>query len=174
MDRTETDLERLDKQTLWHPFTQMKEWMESPQLVIERGRGVYLYDTRGRKYLDGVSSLWANIHGHSHPHIVRAIRRQLDRLDHSTLLGLTNVPAVQLAGKLVELTPPNLTRVFFSDDGATAVEIALKMSFQYWRNRGRRWNSLRSGPTSTATPTPTSCGPSDANWIAWTTAPCSG
>ena len=120
MDRTETDLEKLDKQTLWHPFTQMKEWMESPQLVIERGRGVYLYDTRGRKYLDGVSSLWANIHGHSHPHIVRAIRRQLDRLDHSTLLGLTNVPAVQLAGRLVELTPPNLTRVFFSDDGATA------------------------------------------------------
>ncbi len=142
-DRTETDLERLDKQTLWHPFTQMKEWMESPQLVIERGRGVYLYDTRGRKYLDGVSSLWANIHGHSHPHIVRAIRRQLDRLDHSTLLGLTNVPAVQLAGKLVELTPPNLTRVFFSDDGATAVEIALKMSFQYWRNQGPRWESKK-------------------------------
>ena len=143
MDRKEPDFEGLDKRHLWHPFTQMKEWMESPQLVIERGRGVYLYDTRGRKYLDGVSSLWANIHGHSHPHIVRAIRRQLDRLDHSSLLGLTNVPAAQLAGKLVELTPPNLTRVFFSDDGATAVEIALKMSFQYWRNQGRRWDTKK-------------------------------
>lgn len=139
----EMDLEELDKRTLWHPFTQMKEWMESPQLVIERGRGVYLYDTQGRKYLDGVSSLWANIHGHSHPHIVQAIRRQLGRLDHSTLLGLTNVPAVQLAGKLIELTPPNLSRVFFSDDGATAVEIALKMSFQYWRNQGQQWDSKK-------------------------------
>jgi adenosylmethionine-8-amino-7-oxononanoate aminotransferase len=130
--------ERLDKQHLWHPFTQMKEWMESPQLVIERGRGVYLYDTQGKKYLDGVSSLWANVHGHSHPIMVKAIRRQLDRLDHSTLLGLTNIPAVQLARKLVDLTPPDLTRVFFSDDGATAVEIALKMSFQYWRQKGNR------------------------------------
>ncbi len=102
-----------------------------------------MYDTQGKKYLDGVSSLWANVHGHSHPLIVRAIRRQLDRLDHSTLLGLTNVPAVQLAQKLVDLAPPNLTRVFFSDDGATAVEIALKMSFQYWRQKGKRWSSKK-------------------------------
>ena len=119
----------------------MKEWMESPQLVIERGRGVYLYDTEGKKYIDGVSSLWANIHGHSHPMVVQAIRQQLDRLDHSALLGLSNVPAVQLAKKLVDCTPPNLQRVFFSDDGATAVEIALKMSFQYWKQKGPCWST---------------------------------
>src|SRR5262245_43886378 len=130
------NFEALDKRLLWHPFTQMKEWMESPQLVIERGRGTYLYDVHGNGYLDGVSSLWSNIHGHLHPRLVEAIRDQLSLLDHSTFLGLTNVPAVALAERLLEVTPPNLKRVFYSDNGSTAVEIALKMSFQYWRQKG--------------------------------------
>jgi adenosylmethionine-8-amino-7-oxononanoate aminotransferase len=131
------DYESLDKQYLWHPFTQMNEWMSASQLVIERGRGVYLYDTEGKKYLDGVSSLWANVHGHSHPRIVNALREQLRHLQHSTFLGLTNVPAIKLAERLVKIAPPNLKRVFYSDNGSTAVEIALKMSFQYWQQQGQ-------------------------------------
>ena len=133
------DYEALDKQHLWHPFTQMRDWMDSPQLVIERGEGVYLFDTEGNRYLDGVSSLWANIHGHRHPALVQAIRQQLAKLDHSTFLGLTNVSAVELAEKLVAIAPPNLTRVFYSDNGSTAVEIALKMSFQFWRQKGKEF-----------------------------------
>ena len=139
MKRHGIDYEALDKRYLWHPFTQMQDWMNSPQLVIERGQGVYLFDTDGNRYLDGVSSLWANIHGHRHPALVRAIQQQLSKLDHSTFLGLTNVPAVELAKKLVAIAPPNLTRVFYSDNGSTAVEIALKMSFQFWRQKGKRF-----------------------------------
>jgi adenosylmethionine---8-amino-7-oxononanoate aminotransferase len=135
--RDRIDYEALDKKHLWHPFTQMRDWMDSPQLVIERGQGVYLFDTKGNRYLDGVSSLWANIHGHRHPALVRAIRRQLARLEHSTFLGLSNVPAVLLAKKLTAIAPPGLTRVFYSDNGSTAVEVALKMSFQFWRQRGK-------------------------------------
>jgi adenosylmethionine-8-amino-7-oxononanoate aminotransferase len=134
------DYEALDKKHLWHPFTQMRGWMASSQLVIERGMGVYLFDTEGNRYLDGVSSLWANIHGHRHPVLVRAIRQQLAKLDHSTFLGLTNVPAVELAKKLVAVAPRNLTRVFYSDNGSTAVEIALKMSFQFWRQKGKEFS----------------------------------
>ena len=137
MKRHGIDYEALDKKYLWHPFTQMRDWMGSPQLVIERGQGVYLFDTKGNRYLDGVSSLWANIHGHRHPALARAIRRQLAQLEHSTFLGLTNVPAVELAKRLVAVAPRNLTRVFYSDNGSTAVEVALKMSFQFWRQRGR-------------------------------------
>lgn len=133
------DYEALDKKHLWHPFTQMRDWMDSPQLVIERGQGVYLFDIEGNRYLDGVSSLWANIHGHRHPSIARAIRQQLAKLEHSTFLGLTNVPAVELAKKLVAIAPRNLTRVFYSDNGSTAVEIALKMSFQFWRQKGKEF-----------------------------------
>ena len=139
MKRHGIDYEALDKTHVWHPFTQMRDWMDSPQLVIERGKGVYLFDTEGNRYLDGVSSLWANIHGHRHPVLVRAIRHQLAKLDHSTFLGLTNVAAVELARKLVDVAPSNLTRVFYSDNGSTAVEIALKMSFQFWRQKGKKF-----------------------------------
>ena len=139
MKRHRIDYEALDKKHLWHPFTQMRDWMDSPQLVIERGQGVYLFDTEGKRYLDGVSSVWANIHGHRHPMLVRAIRQQLAKLEHSTFLGLTNVPAIELAKKLVAIAPRNLTRVFYSDNGSTAVEIALKMSFQFWRQRGKEF-----------------------------------
>lgn len=119
---------------MWHPFTQMAEW---DPLVIERGEGNYLVDTRGNRYLDGVSSLWCNVHGHNHPRLNRALREQLDRIAHSTFLGLTHEPGIRLGEALVEVAPKGLSRVFYSDSGSTAVEIALKQSFQYWQLVGR-------------------------------------
>ena len=125
-----------DHAYLWHPFTQMREWLAEEPLVIERAEGNYLIDSEGNRYFDGVSSLWCNIHGHGQPEIVEAIRRQLELLDHTTMLGLTNVPATVLAKRLVEVAPKGLQKVFYSDSGATAVEIALKMAFEYWQLRG--------------------------------------
>jgi adenosylmethionine-8-amino-7-oxononanoate aminotransferase len=129
-----TELESLDQRVSWHPFTQMAEW--SP-LVIASGDGNYLVDESGRRYLDGVSSLWCNVHGHRHPRLDAALRRQLERIAHSTFLGLTHEPGIRLAAALVEVAPEGLARVFFSDSGSTAVEIALKQSFQYWQLVGR-------------------------------------
>ncbi|MCS7078763.1 MAG: adenosylmethionine--8-amino-7-oxononanoate transaminase [Chloracidobacterium sp.] len=128
-------LEALDKAHLWHPFTQMQGWLRDRPLIIERAEGCYLYDIEGRRYLDGVSSLWVTTHGHRTPELDAALRRQLDKVAHTTLLGLTHRPAIELAAKLVELAPPGLTKVFYSDAGSTAVEVALKMAFQYWRQR---------------------------------------
>ena len=127
----------LDKRYIWHPFTQMQEWLDETPLVIERGEGNYLIDTEGRRFLDGVSSLWVTVHGHARPEITEAIREQAGCLAHSTLLGLANVPAAELAGRLIELAPRGLSKVFYSDAGSTAVEIALKMAFQYWQLRGK-------------------------------------
>ena len=141
--RTPKDYESADKSHLWHPFTQMREWQNAPQLVIERAQGVYLYDVQGKKYMDGVSSLWANIHGHRHPTLIHAVRKQVSRLDHSTFLGLSNIPAIELAEALLRIAPANLSRVFYSDDGSTAVEVALKMSFQYWRQKGKAHSRKR-------------------------------
>jgi len=124
-----------DKKYLWHPFTQMKEWEQSEPLVIVEGEGALLKDVDGREYIDGVSSIWCNVHGHRRKEIDDAIRAQLDRIAHSTLLGLANLPSIKLAEKLVRVTPDGLNRVFFSDDGSTAVEVALKMAFQYHRQR---------------------------------------
>ncbi|HEX9667526.1 MAG TPA: adenosylmethionine--8-amino-7-oxononanoate transaminase [Thermodesulfobacteriota bacterium] len=135
-DRTKK-LGEYDKQFVWHPFTQMKEYEETDPIVIEGGEGVYLYDTEGRKYIDGVSSLWVNIHGHKVPEIDSAIKEQVDKLSHSTLLGVTNPPAVELAKELIDICPPGLKKVFYSGDGASAVEVALKMSFQYWQHKGK-------------------------------------
>ncbi|MGE0551737.1 MAG: adenosylmethionine--8-amino-7-oxononanoate transaminase [Kofleriaceae bacterium] len=129
-----TELEALDKQVSWHPFTQMAEW---DPLVIARGEGNHLIDSEGRRYLDGVSSLWCNLHGHRHPRLDRALRDQLDRIAHSTYLGLAHEPGIRLAQKLIEVAPAGLARVFYSDSGSTAVEIALKQSFQYWQLVGR-------------------------------------
>jgi len=129
-----TSYRELDRQVLWHPFTQMAEW---DPLVISHGEGNYLYDQDGRRYLDGVSSLWCNVHGHAHPRLDRALRDQLAKLAHSTFLGLTHEPAIRLAADLLEVAPRSLKRVFYSDSGSTAVEIALKQSFQYWQLRGR-------------------------------------
>lgn len=122
---------------VWHPFTPLDLWESREPLVIERGSGAYLYDARGRRYLDGVSSLWCNVHGHAHPRLDAAIRGQLDRVAHTTLLGATHPPAIELARRLAELAPAGLTRVFFSDNGSTAVESAMKIAFQYWRNKDR-------------------------------------
>ncbi len=131
-----SDLAQLDHDHLWHPFTQQQAWCEEEPLTIERAEGSHLIATDGSRYLDGVSSLWCNIHGHRHPGIDQAVREQLDRVAHSTLLGLSHPGAAELAGRLVELAPPGLSRVFYSDSGSTATEIALKMAFQYQRQRG--------------------------------------
>lgn len=133
-DRTRF-LARWDKRYLWHPFTQMQDWAQSEPVIVERGAGPYLIDTEGRRYLDGVSSIWVNVHGHRNPRLDRAITRQLGKIAHSTLLGLSNPPAIRLARELVRIAPRGLTRVFYSDDGSTAVEVALKMAVQYWRQR---------------------------------------
>jgi adenosylmethionine-8-amino-7-oxononanoate aminotransferase len=131
------DLAELDRNVLWHPFTQQRGWeQEEPPLLIDRAEGTTLYDTDGNGYIDGVSSLWCNVHGHRHPKIDGAIRDQLDRVAHSTMLGLSHPGAVELGARLVELAPPGLTRVFYSESGSTAVEIALKMAFQWWQHRG--------------------------------------
>ncbi|MCL4874346.1 adenosylmethionine--8-amino-7-oxononanoate transaminase [bacterium] len=127
----------LDKNHVWHPFTQMREWEASEPLVIERGQGSYLIDTEGRRYLDGVSSLWVNVHGHRKREVDRAIKEQLGRIAHSTLLGLANVPSIELAERLVKVAPKGLKRVFYSDNGSTSVEIALKMAFQFWEETGK-------------------------------------
>lgn len=130
-------LEAKDKRFLWHPFTQMRDWMNEELVIIKRGKGVWLEDTRGRKYLDGVSSLWCNVHGHRVPEIDAAIRAQVGEIAHSTFLGLSNEPAILLAEKLIKIAPKGLRRVFYSDSGSEAVEIALKMAFQYWNQTGR-------------------------------------
>jgi adenosylmethionine-8-amino-7-oxononanoate aminotransferase len=124
-----------DRKYLWHPFTQMKEWQTDEVVVVEKGEGCYLVDTEGRKYLDGVSSLWCNVHGHRVKELDRAIEKQLKKISHSTFLGLTHPMAIELAEKLVAIAPKGLTRVFYSDSGSEAVEIALKIAFQYWAQK---------------------------------------
>lgn len=131
------DLKAWDHTHMWHPFTQMQDWLADDPLIIARGEGNYLYDTEGNRYLDGVSSLWCNVHGHNHPHLNKAIRSQLEAIAHSTLLGLSNIPSISLAHKLVKISPKSLTRVFYSDSGSTAVEISLKLALQYWQLKGK-------------------------------------
>lgn len=126
-------LEQWDRDHVWHPFTPMEDYARECPLIIESGQGCFLRDLDGLDYLDATSSLWCNVHGHRVEQLDQAIRNQLDRVAHSTLLGMSNIPAIELARKLVEAAPAGLTRVFYSDDGATAVEAALKMAFQYWR-----------------------------------------
>ena len=134
------DLISWDRQYLWHPFTPMKPWCENKEIVIiEKGEREFLIDTEGRRYIDGVSSLWCNVHGHNVPELNAAVVEQLGRIAHTTLLGLTNVPAVLLARRLVELARTcglGLDKVFYSDNGSTAVEVACKMAYQYWKNLG--------------------------------------
>ena len=129
------ELERADKQYVWHPFTQQQGWESDTPIVIDHADGAYLVDVDGNRYLDGVSSLWVNVHGHHRPEINAAIAAQLDRVAHSTFLGLTHAPGIELARRLIEIVPGQLHRVFYSDTGAAAVEIALKMAFQYWKQR---------------------------------------
>ncbi|HET6831335.1 MAG TPA: adenosylmethionine--8-amino-7-oxononanoate transaminase [Solirubrobacterales bacterium] len=126
----------LDHRHLWHPFTQQRGWEQEEPLIVERGQGTDLIASDGSRYIDGTSSLWCNVHGHRHPTIDGAIRDQLGRIAHSTMLGLTHAPAAELAARLVAIAPGGLSRVFYSDAGSTATEIALKMAFQYWRQKG--------------------------------------
>ncbi|MGE0645041.1 MAG: adenosylmethionine--8-amino-7-oxononanoate transaminase [Nitrospira sp.] len=132
---TRKQLKDWDHRYLWHPFTQMQEWEQDDPLIIARGKGAYLIDTEGKKYLDGTSSIWVNLHGHRHPVLDRALKTQLDKIAHSTFLGLSNPPAIELARQLIRIAPKGLSRVFYSDNGSTAVEIALKMAVQYWQQR---------------------------------------
>jgi adenosylmethionine-8-amino-7-oxononanoate transaminase len=136
------DWSALDKKYVWHPFTQMEEWLNMEPLVVEGSEGNFLIDVQGKKYLDGVSSLWVNVHGHRNKKISEAIKSQLDKVAHSTLLGLAGTPSIELAEKLVKITPDGLNKVFYSDSGSTAVEVGLKIAFQYWRNIGREAKSL--------------------------------
>jgi len=130
------DHAKLDHEHLWHPFTQQQGWCEEEPLSIARADGCHLIDDEGRRYIDGVSSLWCNVHGHRHPAIDHAVRNQLDRVAHTTMLGLTHPAAAELAARLVAIAPAGLSRVFYSDSGSTATEIALKMAFQYQQQRG--------------------------------------
>ena len=131
-----------DKRYLWHPFTQMQDWLTEDVVIIERGEGCYLIDTAGNRYIDGTASMWTNVHGHNHPELNTALKTQLDKIAHTTLLGYSNIPAIQLAQKLVEITPAGLNKVFYSDNGSTAVEIALKMTYQYWQHKGEPQRKL--------------------------------
>lgn len=124
-----------DHRHLWHPFTQQAEWVEDDPVIITSGRGVYLEDDLGRRYVDGVSSLWVTLHGHALPELNRALAQQARRIAHSTFLGLTHEPAIRLGRELTRLAPGDLSRVFFSDNGSTSVEVALKMAFQYQARR---------------------------------------
>ena len=146
------DWARRDARVVWHPFTPMRQWLaaeDGPGRVIVAADGFELIDADGRRFIDGSSSLWCNLHGHRVPQIDDAIRRQLDAVAHSTLLGHAQPASIELAERLVRLTPDGLTKVFYSDSGATAVEVALKMAYQIWRNRGeaerRKFIALREG-----------------------------
>src|SRR5437660_2836521 len=141
---TEWNTKRLiaaDKKFVWHPFTDMRDWCATDfePLVLVEGRGAMLRDSRGREYIDGNSSIWTNIHGHNHPHINAAIGAQLARVAHTSFLGFTNPAAIELAEAIVDLFQPNsLTRVFYSDDGSTGIEVALRIADQYWRLKNSR------------------------------------
>jgi len=136
MTQSAKSLEAWDKKYIWHPFTQMREWRQAPITIIEKGRGNSLMDIHGKRYLDGVSSLWCNVHGHRVKRIDDAIKKQLGQIAHSTCLGLSHVPVAELSKKLMEIAPRGLTKVFYSDSGSEAVEVALKMTYQYWQMKG--------------------------------------
>ena len=135
MHLTNADLSARDLGVLWHPCTQMKDHEALPMIPIRRGEGVWLEDYDGNRYIDAISSWWVNLFGHANPRINAALKDQAERLEHVILAGFTHEPALRLAERLVAVTPPGLDRVFYADNGSTAVEVALKMSYQYWRNR---------------------------------------
>jgi adenosylmethionine-8-amino-7-oxononanoate aminotransferase len=136
-------LAQLDHKYVWHPFTQMRDWLKSEPIVITSGKGSVLRDVNGREYLDANSSIWTNLHGHNHPKINGAIHRQLKKIAHSSALGFANEPASLVAGQLVKIAnpkklEPHLGKVFFSDDGSTAMEVALKLAYSFARRTGRK------------------------------------
>lgn len=137
-------LKDLDHSYLWHPFTQMEEWLNEEPLIIERGEGSYLYDIQGKRYIDATSSIWCVAHGHNHPAINKAIEGQLSKISHTTLLGCSNIPSILLAEKLARFLPSGLQRIFYADSGSNAVEAALKMAVQYWHCLGEKRTSFLS------------------------------
>ncbi len=137
-EQTKRELLQNDRRYVWHPFTQMKDYAEQDHILVEKAEGVFLYDADGNRYYDTVSSWWVNTHGHGHPRIKKAIAEQMEQMDHVMFSGLTHRPGIELAEKLAEVTPPGLNKVFYSDNGSTAVEVALKMSFQYWQHMGKK------------------------------------
>lgn len=134
---THDELIDWDRRFLWHPFTQFDEWKDESPLITVRGEGPYLIDAKGQRYLDATSSMWCNILGHHVPAIDQAMKTQIEHIAHSGLFSQTHEPAIRLAKKLVDVTPAHLSRVFFSDNGSTAMEVALKLAFQYWYNQGQ-------------------------------------
>jgi adenosylmethionine-8-amino-7-oxononanoate aminotransferase len=136
-----------DKNNIWHPFTQMADWLNNDPykpLIIDRAKGSYLYDVDGKRYLDGVSSLWVTLLGHRNPGIDKAVKKQIDKVSHTTFLGLTHKPAIDLSEKLLKILPDNLKKIFYSDDGSTAVEVALKMVYQYWQFKNEKRSAFLS------------------------------
>ena len=131
------DMMRRDLSVLWHPCTQMKDHERLPVIPIKRARGVFLEDFEGNQYLDAISSWWVNLFGHANPDINSAVKAQLDQLEHVLLAGFTHEPVIQLSEQLVEITPKGLSRCFYADNGSSAVEVALKMSYHYWLNKGK-------------------------------------
>ena len=129
-----TNYSARDLSVLWHPCTQMKDHEQLPMIPIKKGKGIWLEDYEGKKYIDTISSWWVNLFGHANPYINEAIKRQLDLLEHTLLAGFTHEPAIELAERLIKLSPPGLNKCFFADNGSSAVEAALKMSFHYWKN----------------------------------------
>ena len=138
MNDTTKKLIDLDKKYLWHPFTQMADWLKAEPVIIDSAEGFFLIDTKGNRYIDGISSLWCNVHGHRVKKIDDAIKAQIDEVSHSTLLGLGQPKSIQLAQQVVRITPTTLQKVFYSDSGATAIEIALKIAYQYFQNKGEK------------------------------------
>ncbi len=134
---TNSNIIQRDLSVLWHPCTQMKDHETLPLIPIRCGKGIWLEDFEGNRYMDAVSSWWVNLFGHANPRINAAVREQLDQLEHVILAGFSHEPVVELSERLIELTPPNLTRCFYADNGSAAIEVALKMSFHYWRNQGQ-------------------------------------
>jgi adenosylmethionine---8-amino-7-oxononanoate aminotransferase len=129
-----------DLQSVWHPYTQMKN--AGPPLAIVRGEGAYLFDDKGKKYIDAISSWWVNLHGHAHPYIAQKVFEQLQTLEHVIFAGFTHEPAVRLAERLLEILPANQEKIFYSDNGSTAVEVALKLAIQFWHNKGYKKNKI--------------------------------
>lgn len=142
MDQHTQDLVARDHQHVWHPFTQQQQWVTEQPLVITGGSGCWLEASDGRRYLDGNSSLWVNLWGHDRPELLEAMHAQVDAIPHATFLGLTNPPAIEVAERLTDLAPEGITRAFFSENGAAAVEVALKMAFAYHRHRGDEGRDL--------------------------------
>ncbi len=134
------NLSTRDQQVIWHPYTQVQ--LNDPPIAISKGEGAYLFDDNGKRYIDAVSSWWVNIHGHAHPYIAKKVAEQLNKLEHVIFAGFTHQPAIELAENLLTILPSNQSKIFFSDNGSTATEVAIKMAIQYWHNTGLRKNKI--------------------------------